>query len=384
MHQRKGLPLSFSMSVEKLISSWKEQGLIDNDTAGKLLSDLNSRRSGIGLGTVLATIGGLLLGAAVILLVAANWQDIPRIVRVLSVFAIIWLCYIGGVWRRLAGDAIFSKALFIVGAASFGAGIAMVGQMYHMSGDELSAILFWVAGVFIAAFLLREPVLSAFAMFLTGFYIFSAVQHDFDMLVYDKGAYIVPALLVTGAVAAYFTHSRISGHLVGIVTLGWVGLLYAELEWQSILWLLLAGGSALMLADGFGHVFLQRLTRFARPLAAYGFLGVLGAVLAFQYQDMRLNSFDEKHIVFYSIVIFALCIGSLVLCGRNNGGLRWLVYLVFSGQVLYLAFETIGTMIGTSGFFLSSGVLVLLLAVFVRRMERRLSGHDRLETEVLS
>lgn len=383
MHQRKDLPLSFSMSVEKLISSWKEQGLIDNDTAGKLLSDLNSRRTGIGLGGVLATIGGLLLGAAVILLVAANWQEIPRIVRVLSVFAIIWICYIGGVWRRLAGDVVFSKTLFIIAAAAFGAGIALVGQMYHMSGDEQSAILLWTSGVFVAAFLLRESVLSAFAMFLACFYLFSAIQHDFEVLMYERGFYVVPALIVTGAVAAYFTHSRISGHLVGLFTLAWVGLLYAEMEHPLILWLLIAAGGALMLIDGLAHIMLQRLTRFARPLAAYGFLGVIGAVLAFQFRDIRFSYLDEPHVLFYSIVIFGLCIGALVLCGRNNGGLRGLVYLVFSGQVLYLAFETIGTMIGTSGFFLTSGVLVLLLAVFVRRMERRLSGHDQSETEVL-
>jgi uncharacterized membrane protein len=59
------------------------------------------------------------------------------------------------------------------------------------------------------------------------------------------------------------------------------------------------------------------------------------------------------------------------LCGRDNGGLRSIAYAAFSFQVLYLAFTTVGTMIGTSGFFLTAGVLVLLLAAFVRRMERR-------------
>ncbi len=370
------------MSVEKLISSWKEQGLIDNDTAGKLLSDLHARRSGIGLGTVLATIGGLLLGAAVILLIAANWQEIPRIVRVISVFAIIWVCYIGGVWRRLKDDVVFSKALFIIGAATFGAGIAMVGQMYHMSGDEASATLLWTCGVFVSAFLLRESVMSALAMFIAAFYVFASAQYNYDALLNQSGFYIVPALALTGALAAYFTHSRITGHLVGIFTLVWFGLLYAENEHQLVLWILLAIGAALMFADGFSHVTLERLTRFSRPLASYGFLGVLGAILAFQAHSMALNNYEQPHILFYSIIIFALCIGALVMCGRNNGGLRWLVYLAFSGQVLYLAFETIGTMIGTSGFFLSSGVLVLLLAVFVRRMERRLSGHSEMETEV--
>lgn len=383
MYQRKGLPLSFSMSVEKLISSWKDQGLINDETAVKLLKDLNKRRSGIGLGTVLATIGGLLLGAAIILLVAANWQDIPRLVRVISVFALIWISYIGGVWRKLAGDEVFSKACFIIGAATFGAGIAMVGQMYHMSGDEASAALLWATGVFISAFLLREPVLAAAAMFISAFYLFSVVQNDFDILIYQPSFYIVPALALAGAVSAYFTRSRITGHLVGLFILLWFGLLYAENQPQSVLWILLTAGCALLLADGFAHVTLQRLTRFARPLAGYGFLAVLGAILAFQTRGIYLDQYDQPQILFYSAIILALCIGTLVLCGRNNSGLRWLVYLTFSAEVLYLAFETIGTIIGTSGFFLSSGILVLLLAVFVRRMEKRLSGLDQSKTELL-
>lgn len=372
------------MSVEKLIASWKEQGLIDNDTAAKLLIDLQKRRSGIGLGSVLATIGGLLLGAAIILLIAANWQDIPRIVRVLSIFAVIWFCYIGGVWRRLAGDVVFSRALFIVGAATFGAGIAMVGQMYHMSGDELLAILVWAGGVFIAAFLLREPVLSAIAMFIAGFYLFSAMQDDFEALIYQSGFYIPPALALMGAVAAYYTRSRMTGHLVGLFVLIWTGILYAETGQVLILWLLLAVGAVLMLTDGFAHAALQHLTRFAHPLATYGFLAVLGAVLAFQFTSMKFNNFEQPDIFFYSVLILGLCIGALILCGRNNAGLRWIVYLVFSAQVLYLAFETIGTMIGTSGFFLSSGILVLLLAVFVRRMEKRLSRHEQEKIKVTS
>ena len=53
-----------------------------------------------------------------------------------------------------------------------------------------------------------------------------------------------------------------------------------------------------------------------------------------------------------------------MLSGHRNLAVRWIAYTVFSLEVLYLAFETIGTMIGTASFFLSAGVLVLLLAAF--------------------
>ncbi len=56
-----------------------------------------------------------------------------------------------------------------------------------------------------------------------------------------------------------------------------------------------------------------------------------------------------------------------------------IAYAAFSIEVLYLAFETVGTMIGTSGFFLTAGILVLLLAAFVRRMESRFGRKQGLE-----
>ena len=59
--------MSFSISVERLIARWRQEGLIDADTAARLNADLQKRSSGFSLGTVLATLGGLLLGAAVIM-----------------------------------------------------------------------------------------------------------------------------------------------------------------------------------------------------------------------------------------------------------------------------------------------------------------------------
>ncbi|EBY7415913.1 DUF2157 domain-containing protein, partial [Salmonella enterica subsp. enterica serovar Alachua] len=142
--------MSFSVSVERLIERWQHDGLIDADTASRLNADLEKRGPRFSLGSVLATLGGLLLGAAVIMLVAANWQDMPRIMRIGFIFALIWVCYIGGAWRELRGDKLLPQVLYIIAAASFGAGIALVGQMYHLSGDVHSAAVVWAGGVLVA------------------------------------------------------------------------------------------------------------------------------------------------------------------------------------------------------------------------------------------
>lgn len=373
--------MSFSISVERLIERWQRDGLIDAETASKLNADLEKRASVFSLGSVLATLGGLLLGAAVIMLVAANWQEMPRLMRIGLIFVLIWASYLGGAWRQARGDKLFPPVCYIVGAASFGAGLALVGQMYHLSGDIHSAAIYWSVGVLISAFLLRAPVLAAFGAGVACFYLSTYV---FDTSSYDDLTYrwVGPLLLAFGAAAALFTRSRHAAHLWAMFSIGWALLIYAERESNTVLVLMLIVGIGLILADGFAHTTMQRLTRFAHPLAAYGLLLALLSLVTLQLNQMfsysSISAGLDRDIV-YSIFILALAIGAIAVAGRNNGGLRSIAYAAFSIQVLYLAFETVGTMIGTSGFFLTAGILVLLLAAFVRRMENRFGRKSSVE-----
>jgi len=149
--------------------------------------------------------------------------------------------------------------------------------------------------------------------------------------------------------------------------------------------LMLVVGIGLILADGFAHDTVQRLTRFAHPLAAYGLALALLALVTLQINQMFSYSSVTANLdrdILYSIFILALAIGAIAVAGRNNGGLRSIAYAAFSIQVLYLAFETVGTMIGTSGFFLTAGILVLLLAALVRRMENRFGRKSSVEARL--
>ena len=373
--------MSFSISVERMIERWQRDGLIDAQTASKLNADLEKRASLFSLGSVLAILGGLLLGAAIIMLVAANWQEMPRLMRIGLIFVLIWASYLGGVWRQSRGDRLFPAALYIVGAASFGAGLALVGQMYHLSGDIHSAAIYWSVGVLMSAFLLRAPVLAAFGAGVACFYLSTYI---FDASSYDDLAYrwIGPLLLLFGAAAALFTRSRHAAHLWAVFSIGWALLVYAEYENNMVLVLMLIVGIGLILADGFAHAALQRLTRFAHPLAAYGLLLSLLSLVMLQLNQMFSYSGVSANLdrdILYSIVILALAIGAIAVAGRNNGGLRSIAYAAFSIEVLYLSFQTVGTMIGTSGFFLTAGILVLLLAAFIRRMENRFARKSSAE-----
>ena len=68
----------------------------------------------------------------------------------------------------------------------------------------------------------------------------------------------------------------------------------------------------------------------------------------------------------------AASVGAIMLAGRDNGAVRYLAYIAFALEILYLAAETVGSILGTSGLFLVSGLVVALAAWVVIALERRM------------
>src|SRR5690606_40562963 len=82
--------MSYSSRVRRDISRWASKGLIDERSAEALARDVevNERRS-LSFGAILATMAALLLGAAILIFVAANWEAFPRPGRVGALFSLI-------------------------------------------------------------------------------------------------------------------------------------------------------------------------------------------------------------------------------------------------------------------------------------------------------
>jgi uncharacterized membrane protein len=364
--------VALTIGLRKHIARWQRDGVIDEIIAERLRKDLDDHRSGFGLGGILAVLGAVLLGAAIISLVAANWEAMPRLFRVGLIISVLWLGYVGGAWRESLGDKRFGQALYLIAAITFGAGIALIGQMYHLSGDVSDAVLLWVAGTMVAALFLRSPVLVSASVAITGLYLFCSL----DRATGEPFNYVwlVPVLLFICAGLVWYTKGRAAQHLIALLLITYVLVVRIDLGEVTVLWVAGLIGAICFMMDAVRPGLLDRMTGWTEPLGAYGFFMVLVALLFFQF-DIASNDFADEAIpnqVLIGFAILGCSIAGLVLSGHRNLAVRWIAYTVFSLEVLYLAFETIGTMIGTASFFLSAGVLVLLLAAFVIRMERRL------------
>jgi len=80
---------SYAARVRVDIARWRESGLIDPATAEALTRDVAANeRASLSFGSILAMMAALLFGAAILIFVAANWEAIPRLVRVAALFAV--------------------------------------------------------------------------------------------------------------------------------------------------------------------------------------------------------------------------------------------------------------------------------------------------------
>lgn len=378
--------MSLFVSLSKQIDRWQAQGLLDKETASRLHADVRTNSNGYGVGGVLAVLGALLLGAALILFIAANWETIPRIGRVGLILTVLWSGYIGGAWLQqrskdnpdnmIAG--MFAPALYLISAITYGAGLALVGQMYHISGDLTTAALAWGVGVLIAAFLLRAPILCAAAVGIGGFYLYTVLEELSGQInIVASYRWVLPLYIAACVATMLYTKANKAMHLLAMLTFAYLLLLYFDLESLGIPILMIFIGAGLIVGYGRIPAFERLSYGFGSQLAGYGLAAILIALLILQVEDTGLLNEAGAG---YSLAAITACVVALIVAGEKSGQLRWFAYAGFSLHVLYLATVTVGTMIGTAGVFLIGGLLIMGLAYFVTRMEKYLRGSSAIST----
>lgn len=361
--------MSYSGKVKRDIARWVEAGLVDAATGERLRADIGRNGSGqVSFGNVLAMMAAALFGAAVLILIASNWEERPRIGRVAMLFVIIAAGYIGGAVLQLRDRSGFGEAAYVIAATAFGATIALIGQMYHMSGDETQAILVWCAGTALAAAVLKSNALSVGAVLLA---IAWMLMHTFD----NWSMFDLPLsyLLLAAVLYAlcFWTRSFAGRHLL-LASLWLFGFLfYWNVESLVVPCVVILASCALFAA---GKMMPEGAVRYAglgNGVAVQSLIGFLSGVGVIQ-----LAYADEGSFLLPTILAFAGIVAAMLLEGRENTPLRWLSYAAFIFQLGFVYVVMLGTMLGTAGFFIVGGFIFAGLAWMITRFERRFSLPD--------
>jgi uncharacterized membrane protein len=141
----------------RLVDRWRAAGVIDDATAERIRAWESQHGSvdGNRFGRFAFAFGGLLLGAGVLLFVAANWQWLSPWGRFALLAATISVLHAGGGIAAARSPAL-ATTLHAVGTAALGGGIFLAGQVFNLAEHWPTGFLLWAAGAAAALWLLRD------------------------------------------------------------------------------------------------------------------------------------------------------------------------------------------------------------------------------------
>jgi hypothetical protein len=142
---------------ERHLERWTTAGLIEPSTAERVRAyeAEQEKTQGLRWPVVFAiSLGGLLLGAGVLLFVAAHWDTLSPGERFALVLSLVALFHVAGVFT--AGRFSVSTTLHAVGTICLGAGIFLAGQIFNLQEHWPGGLLLWALGAWLAYALLRD------------------------------------------------------------------------------------------------------------------------------------------------------------------------------------------------------------------------------------
>lgn len=272
------------------LARWQADGVISAEIGSAIRNALPPLGAGVNVAVVVGILGGLLIAAAFLAFVAANWTEIARPLRFAILLAGIVAAYGTGTWFARGGRAVLADLCASVGSIVFGAAIALVGQMYHLGDDFAAGMLLWASGALAAAALTGSR--GALAVALAAGSLWSGARAAETPAV-PHLPFIVLWLLGAGLALAW--QSRVAVHLLAVAALAWwIAADVSIMETGTQQAYIMADGAALLL--GAGLLIAGSAWRTARPLglalSAYGsFALTFIATLAVAVSNQTLFEF---------------------------------------------------------------------------------------------
>jgi uncharacterized membrane protein len=300
---------AYRQRLEVDLARWQADGVIAPTAAEAIRSTFRPLPAGIDVATVVAILGGLLVAAAFLAFVAANWTEIARPLRFLILLAGIGGSYTAGAILDRRGRPYLADISATVGSIVFGAAIALTGQMYHLGEDFAGGMALWAIGAMAAAILAGSR--GALAVALLAGVIWNGARAE--QLQEVQLSFL--ALGFVGAGLAVAWNSPVARHLASLAWLGWwagtaLGVRFGA--FSEFTFLLACGGS---LSLGVGLLLATRpedaVARFGLTLSTYGAFA-FAVALAASFTDPELHptariiQIDWLTLCAVAAVVFAL------------------------------------------------------------------------------
>lgn len=183
--------------LAKEMVAWVDKDLISTEQAQSICrhydmdyESIQSRSLGYNL---LVSLGYLFIGVALIILLGANWDEIPRELRMTSLIVLTLATQGWALRLYFIGKESSATGLFLLGNLFYGASIILIAQIYHLGEYMPNEVFWWALGTLPFGVLMRNAWLTLFSCLLALLWFFMEV---------GMGAF--PALLPVFIVAAVY------------------------------------------------------------------------------------------------------------------------------------------------------------------------------------
>lgn len=370
---------------ERLITEQQEQAILAREGAGAVRA-IGALRLGW-LVTAVSIIGALVLGGGVVLLFAANWEEMPDAFRTALVFASIAASYAAGYALIYRYDQQrIGSAFLLLGYLLYVAGIFLIAQIYNMP-NMAELWLLAAAGGFALAYVFESRIVLLISIGFSLAFVFNSIFER-----YPDSPESEATLIVIGAfgVAVYAT--------------GRLHALRGELDRYGDVYMF----AGLLMLIGLIYVFTfdelwdaildSGVESYAAPTIVYVSLAIAAAVTALQWwlRARRIEDHIEAallmailavaavvatwpewagYAVVFNALFFAIALG-LVARGYVHGDERYVnlgLALVAAGLVTRYI-DVFWSLLAGSAFFIIGGVLLIAAAFALERIRRNVLG----------
>lgn len=325
--------------------------------------------------TAFGILGALLVGLGVVLVVAHNWDNLPKAIQTALAFVPMAIGQAAAAYTllRQADSRTWREASATFWALSIGACISIISQVYQMEGELYSFLLTWLLLGAPIIYLLRSSMASL--LFIVGTTWF-AVTTTYDKHLFPLAYAYLPMMLFVGPHYFQLIRKQANGNFTAfhhwliplsfLITIGG----YAGDEGRLILVAYLGLVSLLVLAGELPGW--QALPAGVNGYRIVGSIASISTLLSLSFQsywrDVRRWDQLEKPLrempsFYLSLVFIILSLAALVWLIRNRGyqinPLAYALMVFLPAFFLSLAEEAFGYLL-INGFVLGTGVVLTL------------------------
>ncbi|MBM7659809.1 putative membrane protein [Bacillus mesophilus] len=182
--------------VEKEGRKWVRDELISEDQYEQIVNRYKKEQTS----NLLPVFASILIGLGILSFIASNWDGIHDLVRVFIIIIVMSGFYLAGERAHRNGNERIGNSLLGIGIISFGAGIFLLGQMYHFQSYDARAFIIWA----LAGLLVVQLWKSKFLLIVTMAII--TVGQLYTMFQFSAFSYILALLLFFGV--GHFVYHR--------------------------------------------------------------------------------------------------------------------------------------------------------------------------------